>query len=419
MQRQLETRLGVVDLATNKSVKRGQKPLFVVQRPGLAAPVNGTASAGDEILSAFQNQMNYITSGNLAKTPAKADFVFPVGEFVRIRHAGIAHGKTTKWLMVEIETAQSHTFTAADGDALPKVPIGRLAFEIPPDQFERRDYAGMLNAVFEWIAPQNPSGLALADERPTPASPPEESARAPVPQPSVEQIGAAQAPSASAAPVQLQEGQTPADVEKLLGKPEDTITLQESLVYIYPTVKVIFERNKLMDVQPRSLQSKEVPTKTQGPPTREEPPILDIPPEINLPNYGDPLGRLGIPSLGNGIGSGIGNGRGAGVGPGSGGGFGGGAYRIGGGVSAPSVLLKVEPEYSEEARMAKWQGTVVLSLIVDERGQPQDVRVVRALGLGLDQKAIECVQKWRFKPGMKDGKPVPVMSTIEVNFRLL
>ncbi len=114
-----------------------------------------------------------------------------------------------------------------------------------------------------------------------------------------------------------------------------------------------------------------------------------------------------------------GPGKGAGVGPGSGGGFGGGVYKIGGGVLAPSVLLKVEPEYSEEARKAKWQGTVVLSLIVDETGKAQGIKVVRSLGLGLDQKAIEAVEKWKFKAGTKDGKAVPVYATIEVNFRLL
>jgi TonB family protein len=166
-----------------------------------------------------------------------------------------------------------------------------------------------------------------------------------------------------------------------------------------------------------------------------EHPKLPVPPSIvaqDAPvivanNYGDPLSRLGVPSngtglgggIGGGVGGGVGSGRGAGVGPGSGGGFGGGVYRIGGGVSAPSVLLKVEPEYSEEARKAKWQGTVVLSLIVDDKGQPQELKVVRQLGLGLDQKAIEAVMKWRFKPGMKDGKAVAVQATIEVNFRLL
>ena len=150
-------------------------------------------------------------------------------------------------------------------------------------------------------------------------------------------------------------------------------------------------------------------------------------PNINAPNFGDIQSKLGIPSNGTGFGGGIGSGsgggvgpgRGGGVGPGSGGGFGGGAYRIGGGVSAPTVLSKVEPEYSEEARKAKWQGTVVLSCVVDDQGRPQGLKIVRSLGLGLDQKAIEAVEKWRFKPGMKDGKAVPVMATIEVNFRLL
>ncbi len=107
------------------------------------------------------------------------------------------------------------------------------------------------------------------------------------------------------------------------------------------------------------------------------------------------------------------------MGRGFGGGFGGGAYRIGGGVSAPSVLSKVEPEYSEEARKAKWQGTVVLQLVVDDQGRPQNLKILRSLGLGLDQKAVEAVSHWRFKPGLKDGKPVPVFATIEVNFRLL
>ena len=136
-------------------------------------------------------------------------------------------------------------------------------------------------------------------------------------------------------------------------------------------------------------------------------------------NDGDPLGKRGLPSAGNGIGTGIGSGRGPGVGPGSGGGFGGGAYKIGGGVSAPVPVFRPEPEYSEEARKAKWQGAVLLQLVVDENGVPQDIKVVRSLGLGLDQKAIEAVQKWRFKPGLKDGKPVPVSANIEVNFRLL
>jgi TonB family protein len=94
-------------------------------------------------------------------------------------------------------------------------------------------------------------------------------------------------------------------------------------------------------------------------------------------------------------------------------------FRIGGGVSAPSLLYKVEPEYSEEARKARYQGVVVLYVEVDPNGRAQNVRVLSSVGLGLDAKAIEAVKKWRFRPGYKDGKPVTVAAQIEVSFRLL
>src|ERR1700730_4374763 len=161
-------------------------------------------------------------------------------------------------------------------------------------------------------------------------------------------------------------------------------------------------------------------------------PTLIIQPDANIPKVdmnvlGDPLAKSGIASngsgsgggIGTGPGGGVGSGRGPGYGPGSGGNMGGGAYRIGGGVSPPSVILKVEPEYSEEARKAKFQGTVILFVVVDEKGNPRELKVIRPLGLGLDQKAIEAVEKWKFRPGMKDGKHVAVQATIEVNFRLL
>ena len=99
--------------------------------------------------------------------------------------------------------------------------------------------------------------------------------------------------------------------------------------------------------------------------------------------------------------------------------MGGGVYRVGGGVSAPQVLFKVDPEYSEEARKAKYSGTVVIQLVVDPSGHGRDIRVIRSLGLGLDEKAIEAVNKWKFRPGLRNGQPVAVMATIEVNFRLL
>ena len=161
-------------------------------------------------------------------------------------------------------------------------------------------------------------------------------------------------------------------------------------------------------------------------------PTIIAPPDANLPqlnadNFGDPLSKFHLPSngtgsgagMGSGSGGGVGSGRGGGYGAGSGGGVGGGAFKIGGGVSAPKVIFQVEPEYSEDARKAKFQGTVVIALVVDEKGNPRDIRVVRPLGMGLDQKAIEAVEKWRFRPGQKDGKAVPTQATIEVSFRLL
>jgi TonB family protein len=161
-------------------------------------------------------------------------------------------------------------------------------------------------------------------------------------------------------------------------------------------------------------------------------PTIIVPPDVPLPNvnmaqYGDPLAKIGPPSngpgsgggIGSGSGGGVGSGKGGGFGPGEGGGVGGGVFRVGGGVTAPALVFKVEPEYSEEARKAKYQGTVVLYVEVDPSGRAKNLRVIRSLGLGLDEKAIEAVNKWRFRPGYKDGKPVTVAATIEVNFRLL
>lgn len=123
--------------------------------------------------------------------------------------------------------------------------------------------------------------------------------------------------------------------------------------------------------------------------------------------------------IGSGSGEGLGSGSGNGFGPGTGGNTGGGVYHVGGGVSAPVPLNSVEAEFSDEARRAKYQGVCLIQMIVDAQGMPQDPRVVRPLGMGLDQKALEAVRKYRFKPAMKGGKtPVPVMITVEVNFRL-
>src|SRR5215831_7528619 len=169
----------------------------------------------------------------------------------------------------------------------------------------------------------------------------------------------------------------------------------------------------------------------QNPKLSMEPTII-APPDVKLPDvnanqWGDPLAKIGPPSNGPGSGGGIGSGSGGGVGPGKGGGFGpgegggvgGGVFRVGGGVTAPQLLTKIEPEYSEEARKAKYQGTVLLYVQVDPSGRAVNMRVLHSLGLGLDEKAMEAVKKWKFRPGTKDGKPVTVEAQIEVNFRLL
>src|ERR1039458_6239412 len=151
---------------------------------------------------------------------------------------------------------------------------------------------------------------------------------------------------------------------------------------------------------------------------------LTVPPTSQI---GSPLAAiLQLPSnepgfgggLGSGRGGGIGSGEGAGFGPGHGGGTGGGAYRVGGGVSAPRPIYDPDPEYSEEARHVKYQGTVLLWVIVGPDGRPRDIRVQRSLGMGLDEKAIEAVRQWKFEPSMKDGHPVAVQVNIEVSFRL-
>jgi protein TonB len=150
-------------------------------------------------------------------------------------------------------------------------------------------------------------------------------------------------------------------------------------------------------------------------------------PTNNLPNLGDPRTNVVGPAsngsgsgagMGTGSGGGIGSGKGNGYGPGEGGGYGGGLYHVGGGVSAPQLVFAPDPEFSDEARRAKYQGVCVVSLIVDAQGMPQRVQVVRHLGMGLDEKAVEAVKQYKFKPAMLQGKPVPVEVNIEVNFRI-
>ena len=184
------------------------------------------------------------------------------------------------------------------------------------------------------------------------------------------------------------------------------------------------EKNPVVAPQVQTIEHPKLPMEA----------AIDVQKEIKLPDN-PMLPNIGVKSsanvklasngsgggggIGSGYGGGIGSGSGNGYGPGSGGNAGGGIYHLGGGVSAPVPLNSVEAEFSDEARRAKYQGIVLVGLIVDAQGNPQNVHVVRALGMGLDEKAIEAVRKYKFRPAMKNGKPVAVDGvTVSVDFRL-
>jgi protein TonB len=230
----------------------------------------------------------------------------------------------------------------------------------------------------------------------------------------------------------------PAEVVTLVAPPEDTPPLPPAKTQVgggggggdrdkFQAPKGRLPKQSMEQITPPMMV-----VRNDHPKLAVEPTVV-VPPQIklamnNLPNLGDPMSHLpsGPPSngtgsgggIGSGNGGGVGSGEGPGVGPGHGGGIGGGAFKVGGGVSAPKAIYAPDPEYSEEARKAKYQGTCVLWLIVGPDGRARDIRVARTLGLGLDEKAMEAVKTWKFEPAMKDGKPVAVQINVEVTFRL-
>ncbi len=163
------------------------------------------------------------------------------------------------------------------------------------------------------------------------------------------------------------------------------------------------------------------------------PAAIAMPQQVRLPNS-TAMPNMGMPNspqvamasqgagsgsgFGMGSGGGIGAGIGSGVGPGSGGGYGGGVMSVGGGVTAPQLIHSVEPSFTDEARAAHHTGVVSIGLIVDASGNPQAIHVVRPLGMGLDEKAIEAVRQYRFRPAVFKGHPVAVQMVVEVDFRL-
>jgi TonB family protein len=232
-------------------------------------------------------------------------------------------------------------------------------------------------------------------------------------------------------------------------KPHETVTLiaPSPDSYTLPVAKQIASggggggersplpapKGRLPKIAPQQITPSQIVVRKEPPKLEVEPTVV-APPQIRLaenhmPNLGNPSATP-IPSappsngigsgggIGSGSGGGVGVGHGAGVGEGSGGGIGGGVYKVGGGIAAPQPMSTPDPEYTEAARNAKTQGTCVLWLIVDEQGRPRDIHVVRGLGFGLDQKAIDAVKQWRFQPALKDGRAVSVQIRVEVGFRL-
>ena len=177
-------------------------------------------------------------------------------------------------------------------------------------------------------------------------------------------------------------------------------------------------KGKLPKLSMEQITPPVVVVRNEHPKLAVEPTIV-VPPQVqlasnNMPNFGDPMAHAVLPSngtgagggIGSGSGGGVGSGKGPGFGPGEGGGTGGGIFHVGGGVSPPRQIYAPEPEFSEEARKAKYQGVCTLGLIVGTDGRPSNIRVLNSLGMGLDEKAIEAVKSWKFEPAMKDGHPV-------------
>jgi periplasmic protein TonB len=233
--------------------------------------------------------------------------------------------------------------------------------------------------------------------------------------------------------------QEPRQVVTLIAPSPDSYTMQVAKKVIsggggggdhdiLPAPKGHPPKAALEQITPPAIVMHNPKPKLTAEPTVVAPPTVKVA-ENRLPNLGAAApvvmpaappsnGTGGGGGIGSGSGGGVGVGHGPGVGTGSGGGMGGGVYRVGGGISAPTAISSPDPDYTEDARRAKKQGTCVLWLIVDSAGHPRDIRVARGLGFGLDAKAIEAVKQWRFQPALKDGKPVDVQISVEVEFHL-
>ncbi len=206
------------------------------------------------------------------------------------------------------------------------------------------------------------------------------------------------------------------------------------------------ERSPVPKPRPVTTRPPEPEPKPTPPPPKPEPvakPVEPPPPEPPKPlpqvvapvaqTTPDPVDKAGVladakdadshgpgsgDGAGTGQGTGIGEGTGSGIGPGSGGGTGGGPYRPGAGITPPAIVREVRPDYTEEARRRGLSGDVELEIVVRADGSVGNVRLLRGLGSGLDQRAIDAVKQWRFSPARRFGTPVDVMVEVAVEFKL-
>ena len=214
---------------------------------------------------------------------------------------------------------------------------------------------------------------------------------------------------------QIKIGQTISEVIAILGRPTSVMNFDAKKVFDYPDVEITFVSEKVNSIRRLTsanvlvLQHSPVPTQpsaTQSVQTNSAEKFGTSDNSNESETHVSTSAGLGFQNGGN---TDIRNSAPNAVT----------LYKVGGEISAPIPVKSVEAEFTEEARRAGYQGVCLLTLIVDVTGKPQDVRVIRPLGMGLDANALRAVRKYRFKPAMKNGQtPVPVKMTIEVNFRL-
>ncbi len=198
----------------------------------------------------------------------------------------------------------------------------------------------------------------------------------------------------------------------------------------HPPAQVVAERR----VPPPRIEPPKVVKPVDPPPMVRTDPIPAVFAPV-VPAAPNPRERAGIPwktspdgadshgpgsggGTGTGQGGGLGEGNGSGIGPGSGGGTGGGPYRPGTGISAPSILREVRPDYTEDGRRRAIEGDVVLEIVVRADGSVGSVTLLQGLGAGLNERAIDAVRQWRFNPAKRYGTPVDVIVEVAVEFKL-